>query len=715
MEQLDLVELLKRHREDIVARFVREVQRKDLPPAGLPRSLLVDHIPQFLDEIIQELTVPKDVRFSHDANDESPTAREHGDQRWRLGYDLESLVREYGILRHCILSAASEVGASVSINEFDVLAKCLNVGVSEAAAAYTAHRDEEHRAQHRKLEFLAESGQLLSSSLDYRSTLSRLMALLVPQLADWCVLQLSGSTAEELAIAHVNPDKVEVLREIYRRYERSQDGSKIWQQVMKTGEPQLVANIDPTQTAAAQDPEHLAMIRDIATCSYIVVPLRVQGSLFGTLSLCYSDSRRHYTPEDLELALELARSASVAIDNARLYELSQHERSRAEAATRAKDELVAVVSHELRTPLNAILGWVRLVREGSLSEAKRAQALETIERNANAQALLIEDLLDVSRVMTGQVRINLGIVDFASVVAAALDAVRPSAEAKGIRLDFHVEATDTAVRADGERLQQVVLNLLANAVKFSPQDAGVVQARLRQVGADLELEVADNGLGIAPEFLPHIFESFRQYDTGPSRRHGGLGVGLSTSKHLVELHGGVIEARSEGQGRGSTMLVRLPIGSRTSAESAPTKATTTAPVASAAARPTDLKGLKVLVVDDDDDARELVSFVLEGAGMSVRQAANVREALLELAHAPVQVVVSDIGMPGEDGFALIRSIRTLPTELRDVPAIALTAFASHDERTRALVAGFSRHIAKPAEPGALLAAIAELVGGGARE
>ena len=208
MDRLDLVELLKRRREDIVARFVREVQREDLPPDDAPRSLLVDHIPQFLDEIIQELTAPKDVRFSQDANDESPTAREHGHQRWRLGYDVESLVREYGILRHCILSAASEAGANLSINEFDVLAKCLHVGVAEAAAAYTAHRDEEHRAQHRKLELLAESGQLLSSSFDYRSTLARLMALLVPQLADWCVLHLSGSPAHELVIAHVNPDKV---------------------------------------------------------------------------------------------------------------------------------------------------------------------------------------------------------------------------------------------------------------------------------------------------------------------------------------------------------------------------------------------------------------------------------------------------------------------------------------------------------------------------
>jgi signal transduction histidine kinase/CheY-like chemotaxis protein len=711
MSRPDLAEIIRERRAEIVARFVAEVRRKDLPPRGVSSSLLVDHIPRFLDEVATEVSRLMGVRMSADAVDASETARMHGEQRWTLGYDLQGLIREYDVLRRCILGVANEAGAhDLSSDESEALAKCLGVGIAEAVDEYVTYRDEQLNEQKTNLEFLVQAGELLSSSLDYRSTLSRLTGLLIPRVADWCVVHLAGTAVDEIPIAHVDPAKVEILRDMYRRYSMLTDSPYGYPQVRQTGQAEFVPLAPALVEGAGRSEEQLELMRRVHPCSWMIVPLLVQGNILGTLTLAYSDSGRHFDTPDLVLANELARRAAVAIDNAKLYELSQRERSRVESATRAKDEFVAIVSHELRTPLNAILGWMRLLRSGSLPESKREHAFEVIERNAKAQSQLVSDLLDISRSITGKIRIHPSQMDFANVIEMAIEAVRPAADAKRIEIDANLDRSNAVMRGDGDRLQQVVWNLLANAVKFTPK-SGRVTVKLQHVDSDLQLIVEDNGAGIDGSFLPHVFELFRQSETGASRPHGGLGLGLSIAKHIVELHGGTIEAESAGPGRGATFVVRLPISPLVSTSLGVPRVPATTEHVRDSSPPVGLEGLHVLVVDDDPDARDLMAYLLGMCGAVAHLASSAAEALAELEKNRLHLVLSDIGMPGEDGFSLIRSIRTLPSEdQRTIPAIALTAFARNEDRTRALVEGFNLYIAKPVEPSALMAAIAELAG-----
>jgi GAF domain-containing protein len=459
---MSLKQLLTDRRDDILARFVREVESKDLPPAGLPRSVLVDHIPLFLDEISDELSKFDGARPSRDAIDVSATARQHGEQRWKVGYDLEAVVREYGVLSHAVLEAAGAAQVPLSIAEADLLARYLNLGVASATAEYVRSSEERLKARQTDLEFLCEAGELLSSSLDSQSTLARLTRLLVPRLADYCVVHLDGYTAEEVPIAHVDPAKVGVLREVLRCFPPA--GSHSHREAVRTGKSMLF-ELAPAGLleGIAKTPEHLAQMRQLAPCSWLVVPLRTKTSMFGSITIAWSESGRHYSQSDLLLAEDLARRAASAIDNARLYELSRTERARAEAATRTKDEFVAMVSHELRTPLNVIMGWVRLLRSGTLSVQTREQALEVVERNANAQSQLVADLLDISRVITGKIRIDAAQVDLGNLVSLIVEDARFSLEAKRLKLtvDFSGE---TVMRGDAERLRQVVWNLLVNAM-----------------------------------------------------------------------------------------------------------------------------------------------------------------------------------------------------------------------------------------------------------
>jgi signal transduction histidine kinase/CheY-like chemotaxis protein len=706
----DLAEVLRDQRDRIVARFVVEVQRQELSPAGTKKSLLVDEIPRFLDEIVVELERAEGVRASQDAVATNATAREHGGQRWTLGYDLDAVIREYGILRHCIFEVALDAGADLSIRQADILCKCLNVGVAEAAMAYAHHRDAQLESEKADRAFLLEAGQLLASSLDYRSTLTRLTQLVIPRLADWCAIHLDGVDVDEMPIAHVNPTKVEVLRDIYKRFPLPRSSTLGAQHVMRTGESARLHSIAPgTFEAVAQSPEHLELLRSIGSCSWIIAPLRIQDNVFGAITLVYSESGRHYEEADLALAEELAQRAAVAIDNARLYRRSQEERSRVEAATRAKDEFVAMVSHELRTPMNAIMGWLGLFRRGQLTPERQERALEIIERNAQAQNQLIGDLLDISQVITGKLRIKPSQVDLTHLVEMAIEGVRPAADAKNIRIEAELETGSTIMRADGDRLQQVVWNLLTNAVKFTPKN-GQVKVLLRRVSSDVELVVEDSGEGIAPEFLPHMFETFRQSDTSTTRPHGGLGIGLSIVKHLVELHGGHIEGRSPGKGQGATFVVRLPVSPLISATLGVKKVAARRPLPDRPAPPR-LEGVRALVVEDDPDAQELLTHVLSESGIAVRAAGSAEEARHILDTYEPHVIISDVGLPGEDGHEFIRSIRTSSIEARkNIPALALTAFASNEDRARALVAGFNNHLAKPVDAGTLIAAIIELTG-----
>ena len=710
MNESDLAEVLERERDRIVASFVLEVQRKELSPPGTAASLLTNHVPQFIDEMVRELRRAKQLGRSEDAIDTSATGRQHGAQRWNLGYDLDALIREHGVLRHCIIQAAKAAGAHISIDEFDVFAKCLSVGVAEAATQYIQFRDAQSNTQRTYLEFLAEAGQLLSSSLDYRSTLSRLTGLLVPRMADWCAIHLDGVAAADMPIAHVDPSKREALRQLLVDFPPPADAQHGHAHVVLTGKPEVSTHLEPAHhQAIAQSPAHLALLEKIDTCSLVIVPLVVKESTFGAMMLAYSDSRRHYGNSDLVLAGELARRAAVAIDNARLYELSQKERSRVEAATRAKDEFVAMVSHELRTPLNAILGWLRLMRHSALPASKQEHAFDVIERNANAQNQLVADLLDISRVITGKIRINPAEVDLATIVEMVVEGLRPAADAKQITIALDLER-GAVLRGDPDRLQQIVWNLLSNAVKFTPKGGNVAVA-LGRVESDLELVVTDDGEGIPASFLGHVFDSFRQSDTSASRPHGGLGIGLSIVKHLVELHGGAIEARSEGEDRGATFALRLPTRPLVSTTVSVSHVPATLPPARKESRPADLLGVRVLVVDDEPDARELVAYVLETCGAEVHSAGSTAEALAALQSFTPHVIISDIGMPDLDGYALIRSVRTLAAAaMRNIPAIALTAFARNEDRTQALVAGFNMHMAKPVEPTALVSAVLDLTG-----
>ncbi len=387
-------------------------------------------------------------------------------------------------------------------------------------------------------------------------------------------------------------------------------------------------------------------------------------------------------------------------------------RSEAERASLMKDEFLATLSHELRTPLNAILGWANILSLEATPDDYR-EGLQVIERNARAQARIIDDLLDMNRIMSGKVRLDVQSINLAAVVEAAIETVRPAADAKSVRLQSIVDPLAQPVRGDPSRLQQVFWNLLSNAVKFTPK-GGRVQVLLERVNSHLEVRVIDTGEGIAPEFIPHVFDRFRQADPSPTRAHGGLGLGLAIVKQLVELHGGNVHVRSAGSGTGATFTVSLPVGAVQPASiGEPIRRHPRGhdPLPFAAVASLDLRGIKVLVVDDEADARGVVAHCLGIAGAEVRPASSAAEALDLLRVEKPDILISDIGMPGEDGYSLIRRVRTLgPNDGGRVPAIALTAYARAEDRMRAVLAGFQMHISKPVEVAELLAMVASLTG-----
>jgi signal transduction histidine kinase/CheY-like chemotaxis protein len=387
----------------------------------------------------------------------------------------------------------------------------------------------------------------------------------------------------------------------------------------------------------------------------------------------------------------------------------------AEAANRTKDEFLATMSHELRTPMTAILGWAQLLRSQTLSAADYERALEIVERNAQAQKKLIDDLLDISRIITGKLRLDVRPVDVAGVVTATVDALRPTAEAKGIRLQSLLDTKAGPVSGDPDRLQQVVWNLLSNAIKFTPK-GGRVQVRLERVNSHVEIIVSDSGKGISTEFLPHVFDRFRQADGTSTRRHGGLGLGLSIVRQLVELHGGSVGVESAGENQGATFVVQLPVMVTSRQPDAtgtlPRRHPTSGGDGLSFDCPPSLEGLRVLVVDDEPDTRRLLRTVLERCGTEVTTAASAAEALASFTQSKPDIIISDIGMPGEDGYELIGKLRAAEAGSGGgrTPAIALTAYARVEDRVRALNAGFQVHVPKPIEPVELLAVVASLAG-----
>jgi PAS domain S-box-containing protein len=414
----------------------------------------------------------------------------------------------------------------------------------------------------------------------------------------------------------------------------------------------------------------------------------------------------------LSLVLDVTARKSAEDERAAALVRERDARRHAEEADRLKDEFLATLSHELRTPLTSILGWASMIRNGEVEGSSAARAIETIERNARAQARLIDDLLDVSRIITGNLRLDLHPLNLAPIVDAALDALRPTADVKDIRLQTHFEPAECLVKGDSNRLRQVIWNLLSNAIKFTPR-GGSVNIDLTCVESSARLTVSDTGEGISPEFLPYVFDRFRQAEASISRKQGGLGLGLAVVRHLVELHGGTISAESEGAGRGSVFTVDLPLGQERRDPAKAEERKREVERRRSRSGVVRLDGLHVLLVEDDADSRKLLATMLKRYGARVTATKSAKEALGVFAGELPDVMISDIGMPEQDGYELIRKLRAMPPEKGGrIPAIALTGYASRKDRERALAEGYHQHIAKPIEQAEIVAAIAALVGRG---
>ncbi len=586
---------------------------------------------------------------------------------------------------------------------------------------------------------LSEAGAALAASLDYDTTVETLGRLCVPALAELCVIdfvapgaadgplgngrEASPLVARRALAQHADPERAHLANKLLDYPQRFLAGS-IPAQVRSNAQSRLLSQVtDEILRAAAYDDEHYALLHELNIRSAIVAPLIARGGLIGIVSLVNTAERPPFSEYDLHIVEELMRRAALALENAHLYSEAEKARHEAEAADRAKDEFLAVVSHELRTPLTPILGWVSMLRDegkpgtpGALDDDTRAHALLTIQRSAEQQAQLIDDLLDVSRIISGNARLHLQPVRLRSIVEAALETARAQAGDKNVAIWTSFDPALGVVEGDGRRLQQVVANLLSNAIKFTPS-GGRVEVQLADRDGCAELMVRDSGIGIEPEFLPQVFERFSQADSSTSRTFGGLGLGLAIARHIVQLHGGTISASSEGQGQGAAFFVTLPVqlpenfqpGEALSSLSWLPNAGAS-PQTAALFNDRVLAGKHVLVVDDEDATRDMLAEVLRQGGAIVEIADSAHAARVVLARWRPDAMVCDIGMPGEDGYTFIKFLRALhPDDGGTLPAIALTAYARAEDRQRALAAGFNRHISKPVAPPDLILAVAEIV------
>lgn len=585
---------------------------------------------------------------------------------------------------------------------FDLTVEPLRDGTGEIVGVTCAAFDISDRQQAEEaLRYLAETSIVLSASLDYEATLRKAAQIAVPKLADWCSVEVfaEDGSLRRLPVAYADESKGE-LAQLLQQYPPNPQGSSPIARVLRSGQSELISELpEELLVANTWNQEHLRLVHGMGMQSAMIVPLVAHGRILGTMTFVASEVTHRYSTRDLALAEDLARRVALAIENAKAHREAQE-------ANRIKDEFLAVLSHELRSPLNPILGWVTLLRSRKLSQEKTASALEAIERNAKLQVQLIEDLLDISRILQGKINLSVTAVNLATVVEAAIDTVKLAAEAKSIQIQLRVASEMGVVAGDAGRLQQVVWNLLSNAIKFT-EVKGRIEVRLWREGGNQAdpafacLQVSDSGIGIQPEFLPFVFEHFRQADASITRKHGGLGLGLAIARYLVELHGGTIQVFSEGLGQGATFTIKLPM-MKVQPE--------VQVVAEGTKGMLSLTGVRVLVVDDEPDTREFLSFVLEDYGAQVKVADSVREAVAVWPEFQPTLLVSDIGMPEADGYELIRKVR-LQKWGGDCPAIALTAYAREEDSRQALEAGFQLHLSKPVEPEELVGAIDALVRG----
>jgi len=574
-----------------------------------------------------------------------------------------------------------------------------------AAAITTAELYEEQRLQREAADharqqaaFLADAGRLLGASLDYEQILVAVAKLAVPHIADWCAVDVvnDAGVVQRLAVAQSEPAQIEYARLLEERYSADPNNPAGIHQVIRTGKPVLMTAMPAVAQASTGDeaPLHHS--------SSMCVPLLAHGIAFGAITFVGAEARRPYDEQDLRFAQEVAARASLAVENARAY-------GKASEANRLKDEFLATLSHELRTPLNAILGYTRMLESNIVPADKRDAALQVVARNAVALKQIVEDVLDVSRIVSGKLRLNVQPVDLPAILNSALLTVAPAADAKSVRLQTVIEPMTTPVSGDPDRLQQILWNLLSNAIKFTPR-GGRVQVHLARVNSSVEVVISDTGQGIDLNFLPYVFDRFRQADSGFSREHGGVGLGLAIVRQLVEMHGGTVTVASDGPGTGSTFRVALPlmiVHAMIEDEHRvhPQSEKRTVPISSAPR----LNGIRVMAVDDEPDALGMLRMILEGAGADVTTVSSGAGAIDALQHHGADVLIADIGMPQMDGLQLIRLIRqTLPPPARDIPAAALTAYARSEDRITALVSGFQMHVPKPVDPTELIAAVAAL-------
>jgi PAS domain S-box-containing protein len=560
--------------------------------------------------------------------------------------------------------------------------------------------------------FLGDATTMLASSLDYGLTLESVARLAVPYVADFCLVHMleDDGSIHRMIVAHQDPAREAAWRDMQRRFPLDLDTPHTIAKVLRTGRPELFAEIsDELWQAVIRDPEEIRMLREFDIKAAMIMPLAARGRTIGALTFISSESARRYGADDFALAGELARRAALAIDNARLY-------GRAQEANHAKDEFLATLSHELRTPLTPIIGWVHMMSGGQLAPADLTHGLAIIGKNSQSLSHLINDLLDMSAILSGKMRIDTLPVSLRSVIGEAIETVRPRAAERNIRLELAPAAAaaasptaaapgaeDVLVSGDRTRLVQVFWNLLTNAVKFSPAGSRVRVACEIAAEGVARVRVEDEGEGITEEFLPYVFDRFRQQDMSTTKAHGGLGIGLALVKSFVEAHGGTVVAASAGAGRGSRFTVSLPLAPQAQpAVAASDEAAEESSCEAAGAR-------HVLIVEDAPDTLEMLRVTFEVRGFRTSVCATPEEALSIAEGGHFDIIISDIGLPKIDGYELLQLLRARAPHLRDVPALALTGYAAQKDVDAALSAGFSAHLAKPFDPATLAATVDALL------
>lgn len=563
-----------------------------------------------------------------------------------------------------------------------------------------------------RFEFLSKASALLGASLDFERTLRTLTDLAVPGFADWCTIQLLDGQGKfnHIAVSHSDPSMVSWAIELQEKFPADMKAERGAPAVLRTGKSEMLNDIDPALIkAAAISDEQFEILIKLDLYSYVCAPIRIGERIIGTITLISTrESMRQYSEQDVQLIEQLGQRAGFAVENARLYKESNR-------LNAVKDEFLATLSHELRTPLNVIQGHAEILNQeaSTMSPEELANSTQAILRNAQSQLTIVSDLLDVSSIITGKISFRPTFINAVEVLKKTTEALRPQADLKKVSLKICTSENESSfIWADATRLQQIITNLISNAIKFTPS-GGSVEIDSSNVRTKWRLQVKDSGLGIEPEFLPYVFERFRQEDSSTSRRHGGLGLGLSIVRNLTELHNGTVRATSAGRGKGSTFEVSLPLDNASAAahvepHSDDRKAAVVAPTNALSDLSFKFEGLEILLVEDSVDNRVLLNRMLTKKGVRVFQADSAQMARRLLKTLKPDLILSDIGMPDENGLEFMRKLRS-ETSAAELPAIALTAYVRDEEKSAALEAGFQAHLGKPVSNGELLSTIANVL------